>query len=181
MLSEVEHLNLNGVTLGIQYGVALGILFVSPYYASGKIHVVVLLGEFCQGIHIVGKTTVGIFLDVGVVHVQLSHKHTVCSLGVLVGTVGLEVFLHCSAAVELICSGKVASLHFLEDCAGINESAFREVKVDTGTQELLGKHRDVEEVGVESGEVASRKFLVEFGSHLLEGRLAFNVGIRDTC
>ena len=92
----------------------------------------------------------------------------------------LEILFHLASAVELVGCGEVAAFHLLEDGAGVDESAFREVEVDAGTQEFLGEHGDVEEVGVEAGKVAAGELLVELSCHLLERRFVSHVGILDT-
>ena len=97
----------------------------------------------------------------------------------MVGTVGLEIFLHLSATVELVGSCKVAALHLHKDGLCIDESALVEIEVYAGAQELLGEHWDVEVVGVVAGEIATGKLFFEVGSQLLEGWCILYVFIAD--
>ena len=166
MLAEIEHLGAHAVNL-------------LPDDSSGEVDVVVLLREFCQFVHIVLQHFLGILVGTWGILVEFAHQHAIGSLSILVGTVSLEVVLHLASTVELVGGCQVAALHLLEDSAGVDESAFREVEVDTGTQELLGQQGHIEVVGVETGNIAAAEHLVELGSQLLEGRLVFHVLFRD--
>ena len=139
-----------------------------PNDATCEIHVVVLLGESSQLVHVVVEHTIWLFLYARGILVELAHQYTIGSLGVLVGTVSLEVFLHLSATEELIGCGKVAALHLHEDGLRIDE-----------TEKFLGKHRYVEVIGVITGKVATRKILVEGRGQFLECRSILHVLIAD--
>ena len=109
------------------------------------------------------------------VAIELPLKYTIGCLGVLVGAVCLEVVLHLAAAIELIGGSQIATFHLLKDGAGINQTTLREVKVDTGAQEFLGQHGNIEEVGVETSYIAALEHLFQFLGQLLEGWLILQV------
>ena len=60
-----------------------------------------------------------------------------------------------ASAVELIGSRKGALFHLVEDDLHVDKLAFGHVDIDVGTKELFCQQRDIETVGVESGQVAS--------------------------
>ena len=94
---------------------------------------------------------------------------------------GGKVFLHLASAIEFVCGSQVASFHLVEDGLGVDKSALREVEVDACAQKLLGKHRDVEMVGVVSGKVAILHLLAKLLGHILERRRVLHVVVRDAC
>ena len=150
-------------------------------FAIAKADIIIVLREFCQYIHIVRQCAVGFFGSSRIILVELSHQHTISSLGILVGTVSLEVFLHLASAIEFVSSSKVAALHLAEDRHGIDKATFVEVEVDARTQKFLSKHRNIEAVGIVASEVASLESSLKVGSHLLESLGFSNICIRDTC
>ena len=80
------------------------------------------------------------------------------------GRVGFgQVFL----AVEFVCGDQRALFHLVENVLHVDETAFFQVDVYTGSQELFDQHRDVELVGIVSGQVASFDVAPQrFGDHL---------------
>ena len=112
--------------------------------------------------------------------IELGHEHSVGGLGILIGTVGLEIVLHLAAAVELIGGGEIATLQLLEDGAGIDEAAPGEVEVDAGTQELLCQQGHVEIVGVEAREVAALELVGQGLGNLAEGGLVLDIIVGNT-
>ena len=181
VLAEVEHLVLAWVAVLVGGCVALGIFHFLPYDAAGEVYVVIFLGEFCKLVHVVVEYAVGLFLHAGCIFVKLTHEYAISSLGVLVGTMGLEVFLHLPAAVELIGGGEVASFHLHKDGLCVDEAALGEIEVDAGSKELLGEHGNVEMVGVVACEVATLEFLFEGGCQLLEGGRILDIVVADAC
>ena len=132
-----------------------------------------------QELHVVLQHLLRLLVGAWGILVELAHEHTVGGFRILVGTVRLEVVLHLPSAVELIGGGQVAALHLLEDGAGVDQTALREIEVHAGAQELLGQQGDVEVVGVEACEVAACELLAELGSQLLEDGLVLHVVIGD--
>ena len=124
IFTEVEHFVLAWFAFLVEEYIALRILHLLPNDATCEIHVVVLLGESSQLVHVVVEHTIWLFLYAWGILVELAHQYTIGSLGVLVGTVSLEVFLHLSATEELIGCGKVAALHLHEDGLRIDETTF---------------------------------------------------------
>ena len=88
----------------IQERLVVGIHHFLPNDASGKVDIIIVLREFCQYIHIVRQCAVGFFGSSRIILVELSHQHTISSLGIFVGTVSLEVFLHLASAIEFVSS-----------------------------------------------------------------------------
>ena len=68
--------------------------------------------------------TLRVFLGVGVVFVEFSHKHTVGGFSVAVGPVCREVVFHVSSAIELVGCGKVSAFHLVEYGLCVDEAAF---------------------------------------------------------
>ena len=93
----------------------------------------------------------------------------------------LEIFFHLSSAEELVGCSQVSALHLHEDGLSIDEAALAEVEVDSGTEEFLCEHRDIEMVGIVACEIATCKFLLQCGSQLLEGRSVLDVFVADAC
>ena len=94
MLTEVKYLS----TLAV---------YLSPYNTTSKVYIVVDLRKLGQCLHVVGQGTLcGVFTNSSLmlfgIAVQLTHQYAIGSLGVLIGTVSLEVVLHLSAAIEFI-------------------------------------------------------------------------------
>ena len=168
MLAEVEYLRPDAVDL-------------APDDAPGKVDVVIHLRELGQLVNIVLQHFLGVFVRPGGILVELTHQHPVRGLGVLVGTVGLEVVLHLASAVELVRGSQITALHLVKDGLHVHQTALREVEVNACTQEFLGQQGHVEVVGVEARDVAAREHLVQLGGQLLEGRLVLHVVIRNAC
>ena len=167
------------ISLFVGKHVALSIFQLLPDDAAGKVDVVVLHGELGQLVHVVVEHTFWFFLYSGSILVQLAHEHSGCSFGVLVGTMGLKVFLHLSAAVELVGGSKIAAFHLHKDGLRIYQAALAEVEVDACTQKFLGEHRHVETVGVVACKIASLKLLLQVGCQLLECRCVFHIFVAD--
>ena len=71
-----------------------------------------------------------------------------------------EIFLHLSAAIELVGSSQVTAFHLHEDGLRIDEAALVEIEVDSSTQEFFCEHRYIEVVGIVACEIATCKFLL---------------------
>ena len=99
--------------------------------------------EFGQIIHLV--------FQLGVT-VQLREQHFVGGQRVGFGRVGLvELF----PAIEFVSGHERALLHLVEDILHVDETAFVQVYVESGTQKLFDEYRNVEFVRVVASEVAS--------------------------
>ena len=88
--------------------------------------------------------TVFFLLHAWCIVVELSHEHPIGGFRVLVGEMGLEVFLHLPSTIELIGGSKIAAFHLAEDDVCVDEVALREVEVDACAQELFSKQRHIE-------------------------------------
>ena len=139
VFTEVEHLDLLGVTILIKHRIALGIFLIAPNDTTCEVDIIVHLRELSQRIHIVFQRLLFVLVGARGILVELSHQHAVSGLGILIGTVGLEIFLHLTTAIELISGGKIAALHLAEDGTGINQTTLREVEVDARTKEFLSE------------------------------------------
>ena len=93
----------------------------------------------------------------------------------------LKIVFHLSTTIKLVGGGKVAFLHLVEDGLRIDEPCRREIEVYFRTQKLLGKHGNVEMVGVKACEVAAFEHLVKARCKLFEcGSIFHQVGC-DAC
>ena len=169
------------IALFVEYHIAVGILQFLPNDASGKIYIVVALGELSKLVHVIIEYTVGFLLNTRGITVQLAFQHAIGSLGILVGAVCLEVFLHFSAAIELVGSSQVTTLHLHKDVLGINEATLREIEIDACTQEFLCKHRYIEMIGVIASKITTGELLIEGSRQLLEGWCILHIIITDPC
>ena len=111
--------------------------------------------------------------------VQLSHQYTIGRLGVLVGTVSLEVVFHLSATIELISSSQIPALHLMVDGLHIYQTTLAEVEVNACPQELLSQQGHVEVVAVITGNIRTSKHLTNLARQLLEGGLVLDILIGD--
>ena len=175
VLAEVEHLRQFGFAVLIEHGVTVTVFHLSPDDTASEVHVVVLLRELSQFVHIVLQHLLFVLVGTRGILVELSHQHAVGGLCILIGTVSLEVFLHLTTAVELIGSSQVASLHLPEDRTGIDHAALAEIEVDASPQKLLSEQWDIEVVRVEPGEVRALELISQRLCQLFEGRFVLHI------
>ena len=140
MLAEIEHFD----------------SLVVVYDTSGIVDVLVAARKFGQKTDVVFQV-VGVTVELGLQHFQGGQR-------IGFGRVGFgQVFL----AVEFVCGDQRALFHLVENVLHVDETAFFQVDVYTGSQELFDQHRDVELVGIVSGQVASFDVAPQrFGDHL---------------
>ena len=146
IFSEVEHFYLHGVAVLVLYNIALRVFLFSPDDASSEIHVVVLLREICEKLHIVDQSTFSLWFVFLAIFVKLSHEDAVGGFGVLVSPVCLEVFFHFSPTVELVCSGEITALLLPEYRHGVDHATFAEIEIDACPEKFLAEHGNIEVV-----------------------------------
>lgn len=116
-------------------------------------------------------------MDVVRVFVQLCLKHLVGGLNVAEGRMRIDMVL---AAVVEIGSRESAFLHFMIDDLDVDLSRLvDEIGDYSNSVEFLGKHRDVEIVGVEAGDVRADEVVGDFLSLLAESRAVGDIRVRD--
>ena len=151
---------LQRISVLIVYNVALGVFYLFPNDASSEIYIILLLREIGKFIHIVVEHALRFVLHAWSILVELAHEHAVSSLCILICTMSFEIFLHLSAAIELVGSSQVTAFHLHEDGLRIDETALVEIEVDSSTQEFFCEHRYIEVVGIVACEIATCKFLL---------------------
>ena len=74
------------------------------------------------------------------------------------------------AAIKFVGSYQVARFALVEDSLHVDKTRLGEVELDTCTAQFLIKHRDIETVAVEAGDVTAGEYIGEVFGHLLERR-----------
>ena len=85
-----------------------------------------------------------------------------------------------ASAVELIGSRKGALFHLVEDDLHIDKLAFWSCRYRRRHEELFRQQRDIETVGVESGQVASLNVTGDVLGHHAERGTVGHIGIVNT-
>ena len=83
--------------------------------------------------------------------------------------------LELGTTIELVRSGKCAGLALVVEHLHINCIVTRQVNVNLRTEELLGKHRKVETVGVEACKVTTLELVCNLTRNLLEKRTILHI------
>ena len=180
ILAEVERLEAALLSVSVQQGLSVGTKQRSPYDASSKVYVVVLLREVGKEVHVVLQHAVRLVLYAGRIHVELTHQHTVCGFGVLVSTVSREVVLHLASAEEL---GMQQPDCGAPSCGRWSEASisrhFEKSKLMPARRNSSASIGTSKWFGVVSGKITARHYLVELRSQFLERLGVLNIVVRD--